>query len=106
MNSNSPEGTQVDEKSPQCPFRAPLAKYKDALGKPHEGVHKPRLGGLAVTDILATLVVAIILKLLIPKLNVFLTFIGLWGVGIGLHLIFGVCTPITKFITRGAICKC
>ena len=36
-----------------------LCKYKDALGVPNEGVHRFKLGGVAVVDFAMTLVLAL-----------------------------------------------
>jgi hypothetical protein len=35
-----------------------LCRYRDALGKPGEGIHRWRIGGLALVDILLTLALA------------------------------------------------
>jgi len=39
-----------------------FCKYKDALGKPGEGVHSYRVGGLAMFDVLATILGAYLLS--------------------------------------------
>ena len=39
-----------------------LCKYKDILGKPKEGLHKYRFFGVAVVDVILTIIVALIIS--------------------------------------------
>lgn len=76
-----------------------LCKYKDALGKPKEGVHAKRIFGLAAYDLIATLIGSLIIWYIFfnkKPLYFLAVFFGIWGIGIFLHYIFCVKTPITK----------
>ena len=85
-----------------------LCKYANAFGAAGTGAHALRdpIFGLAVVDIAATVVLALIVWQFVLKRrhNFFLVFFGLWAVGVALHLLFCVHTPITDIIdgTAGA----
>ena len=36
----------------------PLCKYKDVFGKPNEGIHSIRLFGIAIVDLILTMILA------------------------------------------------
>lgn len=74
-----------------------LCKYKNALGIPNTGVHSYRLFGVAVFDVILTILAAIIISYLfkIPTLN---TTIVLFILGIILHRLFCVRTTIDKLL--------
>ena len=71
-----------------------LNKYKNILGKPGQGVHALRFCGLAANDIIMTLAAAYIFAWLM-KYSILYTFILFFIIGIFMHLLFGVKTPIT-----------
>lgn len=85
-----------------------LCKYKDIFGAPNTGLHAYRLTlngiessggkGLAFVDILFTLIGAVLLSFYFKKIHWFKIFIMLFILGIVLHLLFCVKTPITSFI--------
>ena len=84
-----------------------LCKYKDIFGAPNTGLHAYRLTlngietnskGLAFVDLLFTLIGAIILSFYFKKIHWFKLFIMLVILGVVLHLLFCVKTPITKLI--------
>lgn len=78
-------------------------KFAQIFGSPMEGIHKYRIFGVAAFDLFATLLLAYIITIYVPKaysknkLFVFiLTFGILMAVSIILHAIFCVPTPLTK----------
>ena len=78
-----------------------LCKYKDALGVPGKGIHLYRLFGVAIADVLMTLIGSLILSYLfrIPFLYVALFAFAL---GIFLHRLFCVRTTIDKLLFPNA----
>jgi hypothetical protein len=70
-----------------------LCEYKDALGKPHEGIHERRIGDFAFWDIFMTIVGAGLLAYMF-KANMFAMFIILMISAICLHTIFCVKTAL------------
>lgn len=76
-----------------CPFKA----YSEIFGKPKQGVHSYRILDLAIADIIMTIIGAIIISLIL-KINLFLTLIFLFLLGIILHRLFCVNTTINKMI--------
>lgn len=77
-----------------------LCKYKNIFGESGKGVHSIRIFGLAFVDLFLTFLLAIVIYYQIKNSfpNIFLIFIYLWILGIFLHLIFCVNTPITNFL--------
>lgn len=76
-----------------------LCRYKDIFGKPNEGAHKYRFLGLAVVDLLATVVVAFITHRLWPqKFTLIQAFLMWFALGVVAHLLFCVNTPITRIL--------
>lgn len=91
-----------------------LCQYKDILGQSGKGLHSYRINilglSLASVDLLLTLLVAILLNwfnilniFMQSHYNIAIIFIALWLLGIVLHLIFCVKTPITKYINLSGI---
>lgn len=74
-----------------------LCKYKNALGQPGKGIHSHRLGGLAVADVIGTIVIGWALALLM-RWNRAWTILGFWCLGILLHWLFCVDTSIHKLL--------
>lgn len=74
-----------------------LCQYKNALGEPHKGVHSRRFMGLAIVDVLATIVCAAIIAF-VWKLSFVYTAIILFVAGIVLHRLFCVRTTIDKML--------
>jgi hypothetical protein len=74
-----------------------LCKYKNILGTPKEGVHKYRLFGISITDVLLTIIAAFILSYFF-NYNFLLILIILFLLGIILHRIFCVKTTIDKLL--------
>jgi hypothetical protein len=80
-----------------CPF-------KFALGVPGEGVHAPRLFGLAIVDIIATVLVAGLTSWL-TKSNYILNLIFWFVLGEILHFMFGTPTAFLKMIGMEPTCE-
>ena len=74
-----------------------LKEYKDILGKPKQGVHSYRILDVALTDYLMTIVLAFMLSYY-TEIPVVITTIGLFTVGILLHILFGVPTNTTRWL--------
>lgn len=74
-----------------------LCKYKDALGKPGKGIHSYRFMGLAIVDVIMTLIGALLISYFTRK-SLFLIAAILFGLGIILHRLFCVRTTIDKLL--------
>lgn len=78
-----------------------LCQYSNLPGKPNEGIHKYRIFGFALVDIIVTIILTIIILLLSKKYipfnlyNFLVVFMSIFIIGELLHLIFCV---NTKFI--------
>ena len=76
-----------------------FCKYKDALGKPKEGVHKYRIMNIAIVDVLATILLAKTIQYyIVPDKNIWLILILCFILGIILHRIFCVKTTIDRLL--------
>ena len=71
--------------------------YKYALGVPGEGVHAPRIFGLARNDIVMTIIGAALISWSM-KLSFWKTLATLFVLGEVLHYIFGTPTAFLKMI--------
>jgi hypothetical protein len=74
-----------------------LCKYKNALGIPGQGIHSFQIGGIAVADVVMTIIGAIIISW-ITKFNFVYTLIILFLLGIILHRAFCVRTTVDKLL--------
>jgi len=74
-----------------------LCKYKDALGIPGKGIHSFKIFGIAIADVLMTIIAAIIISKLF-KVSFLYTCIILFILGIILHRLFCVRTTIDKLL--------
>lgn len=74
-----------------------LCKYKDIFGKPGTGVHSYRFMGVAIVDVILTLIGAIIISYY-TKYSFFIVATILFILGIILHRIFCVRTEVDKFL--------
>jgi hypothetical protein len=75
-----------------------LCKYKDMFGPVGQGIHSYRIFNIAIVDVLLTILGAFIIHLFLPKYNYFLILILLFILGIILHRLFCVKTPIDKLL--------
>jgi len=76
-----------------------LCKYKDSFGKPGEGAHKYRLFGLAIVDVILTIVISLIIAWFWGK-KIWMILLAFFILGEILHILFCVKTPITNFLTQ------
>ena len=74
-----------------------LCQYKDILGKPGKGIHSYRLFGLAIADVIMTLILAYVIAFFF-HIRFYYVAIGLFILGIALHRIFCVKTTIDVFL--------
>jgi hypothetical protein len=75
-----------------------LCQYKDALGKPGQGIHSYRIFNIAYVDVIFTIIGAYIIYLFFPKINYFVILISFFILGIILHKMFCVRTTIDKYL--------
>ena len=76
-----------------CPFK----KYSDIFGKVGEGVHRFRILDTPIVDFVATIFLAMLITW-ITKIPLVITVIGCFLLGILLHILFGVMTPVVKWL--------
>ena len=74
-----------------------LCKYKNALGELGKGPHSYRVFGVAIVDVILTIIVAYIISYF-TKYSFVKTAIALFILGIILHRIFCVRTTIDKLL--------
>ena len=74
-----------------------LCKYRNALGAPGKGAHSIRIGGVAIVDVLLTIVGAYIIAHY-ARASFAWTAAGLFLLGIILHRLFCVRTTIDKLL--------
>jgi len=74
-----------------------FSKFKDVLGVPGKGIHSYRFLNTGAIDYFGTLIGAFLLTY-ITNIPLVLTTIGLFLLGLILHLLFGVKTDATKFL--------
>lgn len=75
-----------------------LCQYKDIFGEIGTGSHSYRIFNIAIIDVLATILGALIIKLIIPSHNYFVILITLFILGIVLHRLFCVRTTIDQLL--------
>ena len=78
-----------------------LCKYKNALGIPKKGIHSYRFMGLAIADVIMTILGAYLISIFF-KISFLYTTISLFILGILLHRLFCVRTTIDKIIFPNA----
>jgi hypothetical protein len=74
-----------------------LCKYKNALGEPGKGIHSYRLFGVAIADVIMTIIGAWLISYFF-KLSFVKTLIVLFLLGIILHQLFCVRTTVDKIL--------
>jgi hypothetical protein len=74
-----------------------LTKYRNILGEPNTGVHRYRLFGLAIVDVLMTILLAVLISYFF-KYSLLVTSLILFVLGIILHRLFDVRTTIDTLI--------
>ena len=78
-----------------------LCKYKNALGEPGKGVHSYRLFGVAIADVIMTLIGAAIISYF-SGYSLFYVSVILFILGIALHRLFCVRTTVDKALFPNA----
>ena len=78
-----------------------LCKYKNALGEPGKGVHSYRLFGVAIADVIMTLIGAAIISYF-SGYSFFYVAVVLFILGIVLHRLFCVRTTVDKALFPNA----
>jgi hypothetical protein len=74
-----------------------LCKYKNALGEPGKGIHSYRLFGVAIADVIMTIIAAFLISYFF-KFSFIKTLLVLFLTGIVLHRLFCVRTTIDKLL--------
>ena len=74
-----------------------LCKYKNALGEPDKGIHSYRLFGVAVADVIMTILGAFLISYF-SKISFIKTLLVLFLLGIILHRLYCVRTNIDKLL--------
>jgi hypothetical protein len=74
-----------------------LCKYKDYFGQPGKGVHSYRVFGIAMVDVLFTILGSVLLAYLF-EWDTGYTILGVFFLGIVLHRLFCVRTTIDRFL--------
>lgn len=75
-----------------------LCKYKNVLGKVNTGLHSYRILDIAVIDVILTVILAYVVKLIFPNKKFILILVFLFLLGIILHRLFCVRTTIDKLL--------
>jgi hypothetical protein len=78
-----------------------LCKYRNALGVPGKGAHSIRLGGVAIVDVIMTLLGAYIIAYF-ARASFAWTAAGFFLVGIILHRLFCVRTTVDRLLFPNA----
>ena len=74
-----------------------FCKYKNILGEPGKGVHSYRFGGLAILDVLFTILGAFLFSYLLD-VPFWKCLVGLFLLGILLHRLFCVKTTMDRIL--------
>ena len=74
-----------------------LCKYKNALGIPNKGIHSYRFMGVAIMDVIMTILAAYLISIFF-KYNFIYTTLVLFILGIILHRLFCVRTTVDKLL--------
>ena len=74
-----------------------LCKYKNILGIPKKGIHSYRLFGVAIADVIMTIIAAFLISYFF-KYSFITTLLTLFILGIVLHRLFCVRTTIDKLL--------
>ncbi len=78
-----------------------LCKYKNALGIPNKGIHSYRFMGVAIMDVIMTILAAYLISIFF-KYNFIYTTLVLFILGIMLHRLFCVKTTFDKLLFPNA----
>jgi hypothetical protein len=78
-------------------FGIDLCRYKDIFGRPREGAHAYRLFDIAVVDVAATVLLALVIARLFG-LSFWKSLVALFIIGIVSHRVFCVRTTVDKWV--------
>jgi hypothetical protein len=70
-----------------------MSEFKDIFGKPFEGIHSYRFGGIAIIDTLLTIVLTFLISI-VAGFSFFKTLLVLFLSGEFMHYLFGVNTAV------------
>lgn len=76
-----------------------LCKYSDIFGKVGKGVHSIRLLGIAIVDVILTIIGSYIISYIF-NINFIYVLLSLFILGIFLHRIFCVRTTVDKILFK------
>ena len=76
-----------------------LSEYKYIFGVPKTGLHSYRLLDVAIIDYLMTIIASFMVSY-VTKIPVVLSTIGMFIMGILLHLLFGLDTTTIKYLRQ------
>ena len=74
-----------------------LSQYKNILGEPNMGIHSYRFLGVAIMDVIQSIIGAFVISYII-KQSFWLVLLIIFLLGITLHRIFGVRTTVDKLL--------
>lgn len=72
-----------------------LCKYKNALGKPKEGIHKYRIFNISIVDLILTIILSLVISKIF-RIKLWISFLGIFIFGEFLHYLFCVDSTIIK----------
>jgi Na+/melibiose symporter-like transporter len=75
-----------------------LCKYKNALGVPGKGIHSYRLFGVAIADVIMTIIGALLISFFFKTKFVYTLVVVVFVLGIVLHRLFCVRTTLDKIL--------
>lgn len=75
-----------------------LCQYKNIFGEVGTGVHSYRLFNIAIVDVILTMLLALVIRLFMPKGNYLVILALLFILGIIAHRVFCVKTTVDKFL--------
>jgi len=76
-----------------------MCQYQNALGVPGKGAHSYRLGGVAIVDVILTVLAALIITWLTGSSSMFWYILGgLFLTGIVLHRVFCVRSTVDRLL--------
>ena len=78
-------------------MKAPFETYKEIFGQVGKGVHQYRFMGTAIVDYIMTIIGSIFFSYVLKVPLELMTFL-VFGLGIILHILFGVETNTTKYL--------
>ena len=74
-----------------------LCRYKDILGSPGNGVHSYRFLGIAIVDVILTILLAYTIRYF-TQMHILLVLLVLSATGIALHWLFCVETVVNIYL--------